>query len=130
MARPTIYSEEIVEKAREYRDLKRPNKDEVIPMIEGLVLYLHIAKDTIYQWIKDEDKKEFSYIVSEILAQQARILVGGSLKGKLNASISKLLLNKHGYRESHELGGLDGKALTINLVKFNDVDNDSPQSEA
>lgn len=100
--RPTKYSEEILELAKEYRDIKRPNKDEVIPMVEGLSLHLHIRKDTIYNWIKDEDKEEFSDVVAEILSKQARILSNGSLKGVLNASISKLLLNKHGYRESTE----------------------------
>lgn len=100
MARPTDYTEELLEKARMYL-LELPS-DEVVHSIEGLADYIGVTRPTIYDWESQEGKEEFSYIVEQIRHKQAKTLVNGSLKGILNASISKLMLTKHGYHDKQE----------------------------
>ena len=115
MARPTDYRPEIIELSKEYRDLQRPNDDEVIPSIEGLSLYINIARSTIYEWISQEGKEEFSDIVAQILANQGKMLINNGLIGKFNNSITKVMMSKHGYREGIEQMGKDGEKLTYNI---------------
>ena len=106
MARPTEYTEDIVEKAREYvlqfiHEDTRPD-DEVIPSIEGLAIHLDKHRDTLYAWEKEEGKEQFSDIMSTLRNIQAKVLLNGSLQNKLNPNISKALLSKHGYSEKTE----------------------------
>lgn len=109
--RPTIYNEEILTKTKEYIDSCTdiivdvsidPNKPIYktkvnIPTIEGLAYHLGINKDTIYTWRKE--KSEFSDLIEELLAKQAKELVNKGLSGDYNSTIAKVLLTKHGYRE-------------------------------
>lgn len=100
MARQTDYNEIIVKLANQYFNLPRTLEDEeIIPTIEGLALYIDVSRSTIYEWVKDEEKKEFSDIVERILEKQAQSLVNNGLKGKFTPTIAKVLLTKHGYRE-------------------------------
>lgn len=126
--RPTDYSKETIEKTRQYIDscedieeqqltglsLKGTelykNKLKVnIPTIEGLAFYLKVHKDTIYEWRKVYS--EFSDLIGELLAKQARELISKGLSGDYNPTIAKVLLTKHGYREGIEQTGSDGKDL-------------------
>lgn len=117
--RPTKYNKEIVALAKDY--LINFDKDgDVIPTIEGLALHINIVRDTIYLWIKRDDREEFSYIVSEILQKQARILVNKGLSSDFNASITKLMLTKHGYVDKVE-STVDA---TVKVKEFNDMYND------
>jgi hypothetical protein len=106
--RPTEYNGEILKKTREYIDSCSDELETVgdkiifsvnIPTIEGLAYHLKLHKDTIYTWRKEEDKKEFSDLIEELLAKQARELVNKGLSGRYNPTIAKVLLTKHGYRE-------------------------------
>lgn len=110
--RPTDYSEEILDKAREY--LLNLPQDEVIHSIEGLSDYLCIARSTIYDWASQEEKKDFSDILGKILVKQGKSLVNGGLNGKLNSTITKLILTKHDYRDEVKKE-IEGK-LTIGKV--------------
>ena len=114
--RPTDYNEAILSRAREYLNLIRPNENEAIPSIEGLALYLGISRPTVYDWAKQEDKKEFSYIVEDILSNQGRTLINKGLLGQFNPTIAKLLLSKHGYADKQELTGKDGEKLDMGVV--------------
>ncbi|MHB8484056.1 MAG: terminase small subunit [Nitrospiria bacterium] len=109
--RPTKYGPVIIERTKEYRDIKRPNDDEVVPSIEGLSVYIKIARSTIYEWIGQGDKKEFSDIVADILANQGKALINNGLSGKFAPTITKVILTKHGYREGIEQTGKDGMPL-------------------
>lgn len=101
--RPTDYNEDILRKAKEYRDIKRPTDDEVIPTVEGLALHLSISRKTVYAWAKEEGKEEFCNIVEEILIKQSATLQNSGLNNKFNASITKLLLSSnHGKHEKIE----------------------------
>ncbi len=125
--RPTIYTEEILTKTREYilgcedsieeyhktRGEKSDGYERIVkvklPSIEGLAYHLGIHKDTIYEWRKE--KVKFSELIEELLAKQARELINKGLSGDYNPTIAKVLLTKHGYREGTELTGKDGTNL-------------------
>lgn len=123
MGRPSEYSEEILVKCQEYFDIERPTNDEVIPTIEGLSLYLNVARQTIYDWKNHPDKKDFLYIIEKIMAKQGQGLITHGLDGKFNATISKVILTKHGYREGIEQSGPDGGPITIDIEKKAKIDD-------
>jgi len=116
MARPTIYSEEIIAKVEEYKNLEMPYEDEVIHSIEGLAVYAGIARSTLYKWKDEKGKEEFSDIFEEILEKQGRSLFNNGLNGKFAPTITKVILTKHGYREGIETTGKDGKDLNVNII--------------
>lgn len=102
--RPTKYTEELLAKCYEYLELKMPNKetDEVVHSIFGLCDYpgVDITTETAYQWVKDPDKEAFSDIVMRIMRKQGKTLIAGGLSETFSGQITKLLLSKHGYRDS------------------------------
>lgn len=124
MARPTSYNKEILEATKQYaKDWKTLFPEDVIPTIEGLSLHINIARSTIYDWISQEDNeelKEFSDIVGNILANQGKTLVNKGLTSEFNSSITKAILSKHGYREGTELTGLGGKDLIPESISQED----------
>jgi hypothetical protein len=123
MARPTIYSKEMIAKTKQYIEdcnsdyviVKRPyvdndgkEKEKVevkyevnLPTIEGLAYELDVHKDTIYAWRKE--KPEFSYLIERLLSKQAKQLVNKGLSGDYNSTIAKVILTKHGYREGTDI---------------------------
>jgi hypothetical protein len=114
MARPTKYSEEILVKTQAYIDAcndifetidGHTMKEVNIPTIEGLAYELKLNKDTIYSWRKEHE--EFSELIGQLLAKQAKSLVNKGLSGEYNPTIAKVLLTKHGYRE-----GIDSDITT------------------
>ena len=100
--RPTVYSEEILTKTRDYI-VNYEKFDDAIPSIAGLAVVLGISRETIYDWASQEEKKEFSYILADILSNQERILINKGLKGEFNSNITKLVLGKHGYKDSADI---------------------------
>lgn len=157
--RPTEYNEKILKKAKKYLELCQDEEERQIiglsakgtelyknklkvklPSIEGLAVYLGVARSTIYEWEKteNEDKSlkypEFSDILGKILAEQAQRLINNGLSGDYNSTISKLILTKHGYSDKQEITGADGKDLipkpilgTLNVSTHN---SDPQNSEA
>lgn len=135
--RPTLYSDEMLQKTREYIDacneehevryrpvLSRDGKNEVlnepyihynpkIPTIEGLAYELKVNKTTIYEW--ENKYEEFSNVIDELRNKQASQLVNKGLSGQYNSTIAKVLLTKHGYREGADLTTND-KDLPIPLL--------------
>ena len=107
MARPTDYTPQLLEKARDYLANYQVNYGDVVPQIAGLACALNVSRETIYAWSKEDDKEEFSDIVEQLRGNQERTLINGGLKGDLNASITKLALVKHGYQDQNktELAG-------------------------
>lgn len=103
IGRPSIYSEEMVAKAQGYLEgfesIDPVLDNEVIPTVAGLSIHLGISRDTVYDWAKQKDKEDFSYIVTQILASQESSLVNNGLRGSFNPTIAKLMLTKHGYSE-------------------------------
>lgn len=101
MGAPTKYSQEVLETAIDYVINFGDYGDEV-PTIAGLAMAIKTHRDTIYDWSKQEDKKEFSDIVKILMTNQERKLVNGGLNGSMNPTIAKLLLAKHGHSDKTE----------------------------
>lgn len=107
--RPTEYSQAILDLANMYLD--NLPEDEKLHSIEGLADYIDIARSTIYEWISQEEKKDFSDIVEKILNKQGKTLINKGIIGEFTPAITKVMLSKHGYREGIENMGKDGKDL-------------------
>jgi len=135
MARPTILNQELRDRAKLYieecedeeteyhktRGEKSDGYERIVkvklPSIEGLALYLDVARSTLYLW-KEEDK-EFSDIIDKLQEKQANMLINKGLSGDYNPTIAKVLLTKHGYREGVEQTGKDGKDFEIKTIVVN-----------
>ena len=128
MARPSEYNDQILVKAREYLD--NLPEDEVVHSIEGLADALGITRPTIYDWISQADKEEFSYIVEKVRQSQGKKLVNKGLSGDFNSKIAAVMLSKHGYREGHELTGKDGKDLPTPILANIDTKKDGENEGA
>ena len=100
--RPSKYTPELLKKAREYVD-GAWKLDDAVPMIVSLALYCDISKETVYAWMKDPEKEEFSDIAKRVEALQEKYLSKGGLDNSFNANITKLLLSKHGYSDKHDV---------------------------
>ena len=138
VGRPTNYGPHVLEQTREYIDrfkgesyellLAKEVKDEVIPTMEGLAEHLGRGRQTLYDWKDQEDKKEFSDMLDELLSRQARLLMNMGLSGKFNPQISKLVLAKHGYSEKTEntIANKEGQTFktesTFNFIPVNNGD--------
>ena len=121
IGRPTEYSEEILEKAREYLDSCQDETERVVdmeneekgyqkyknklvvnlPSVAGLALYLHVARKTIYNWA--DEHEDFLHILEDILAEQEKRLIENGLSGDYNPQITKLVLGKHGYHDKQDV---------------------------
>jgi len=112
VGRPTRYNKSILEKANSYISGEY-EKEEVIPTIAGLSLHLDISRDTVYDWSSQDDKREFSDIVSKLMAWQEVKLTNGGITGNFNASITKLMLTKHGYTDKQEQNVVSDISITV-----------------
>jgi hypothetical protein len=110
--RPTIFTPELLKKVDEYVNGGWVKVGDMIPSIAGLAVYLGTNREMIYEWSKQEDKKEFSYIVKGLLTNQERVLSNNGLNGKFNPNISKLILGKHGYSDKQDITSA-GKPVPI-----------------
>lgn len=117
VGRPTKLTDELIKQAENYLTTWKTVDQEAIPTIEGLAIRLGISRDTVYEWRKvpvptegaiPESKSlelhlQFSDIVNELQAKQARTLISNGLNGKFNPTITKLILSgKHNYVEKTE----------------------------
>lgn len=96
--RPTSWSLELEEKAWEYVNGGWRDVEHAVPMVVGLCSFIDRSSTAVYEWEKDEDK-EFKDIVKAIKEAQHLELFNKSLTGEYNASMSKLMLTKHGYSD-------------------------------
>ena len=94
---------ELLEECRRY--LKDFN---TLPSIAGLAVRLDVNRDTLQTWAKDEDKPEFSDIYGKLMAMQEDELIRNGLMGHFNASITKMILTKHGYSDKVDATSSDG----------------------
>lgn len=118
--RPTSYSAQTLELAHLY--LRKLPRDEAFHSIAGLADFLDITRETIYQWIEDEDKQDFSDIVKKIMMKQEKSLANNGAKGYFNSSITKLMMGKHGYHDKQEVGGLGGGAIEVSVEEKKRID--------
>ena len=117
--RPTDYTPELVDTARRYASGEwRTLHNHAIPSVAGLGKVLRKSRETLYDWAKQEEKKEFSDILRQLVSDQEFELIDGSLKGDLNSNIAKLALGKHGYSDKQDLNATGDVKVTI--VSFSD----------
>jgi hypothetical protein len=100
--RPTKYGPEMLAKAQEYLARWKALGD-VVPMLAGLCCHLEITKPTMQDWERDEDKPEFSAVCARVRVLQEQALINKGLSRESDASLSKLLLMKHGYSDRQEV---------------------------
>lgn len=110
--RPTKYSEEILLKANQYFDEclygKKDDNGKLIraprtPLMEELELELDISDDTIINWAKDPEKKEFLATYNKIKKLYRMRLKQILIKGKSNPLGPKFLLEvDHGLISSEK----------------------------
>jgi len=81
--------------------------------VVGLVKYIERSKTCVYEWAKDEDKKEFKDILERINEIQRQVLINKGLSGEFNSNITKLVLGKHGFSEKKELSGDPDKPVQV-----------------
>lgn len=97
--RPTLYSDEINEKAREYLRFCREKPN--IPFIEELALELDVCRDTILEWTRQHE--EFSCTIQMLMLLQSFLLKKGSLCKKLQPNVAIFLLKaNHGLTDDPE----------------------------
>lgn len=97
MARPTSYNEEVIALAYDYLENYNTKYKDAIPMIVGLCKAIGRARDTVYDWVKHEDKAEFSDIVKCISECQEQRLINGTLLKEFEPRTANMLLARHGY---------------------------------
>ena len=128
--RPTKYSEEVLEKAKDYLANYR-NYGDVVPTIEGLACELQVNRNTLYDWASNDEYHEFSNTFTTIKEKQARLLLSGGLTSELNTAITKLMLANHGYRDKQVVdntssdGSMSPQPNIIEIVPFNGEEDKS-----
>lgn len=120
MADKSDYTPEMLEKAQEYLNVWE-SLGETIPTKEGLADYLGKAVSTIYKWANEADKKEFSEVMDKVMTRQGKGLLNGGLRNEYNSTITKLMLGKHGYKDSTETDITSGGEKIGIDVSFKDT---------
>lgn len=133
MGRPTKYTKELLDAAREYLETYTEDGSPV-PSVVGLALHIGIDKSTCYDWANHEDKREFSDILKRVSMMQEQKLISGGLGGDFNPAFAKMMMTKHGYSDKVEQdvkssdGSMTPKAVpmtfTINGVEPDEQSND------
>lgn len=120
---------ETIEKAKEYLHGGYETVGEVMPSVAGLACYCGKSRETMYDYQKQSS--EFSDIVASVLTLQESKLLNNGVTGVFNATITKLLLTKHGYSERHEV---DNKSSDGSMspqptsISFEVVDADTDET--
>ena len=116
--RPSDYTPEIVEKAWAYVNGGWEEVGDPVPSVAGLACEIGIRRETCHVWANDETK-EFSNILSAIAEKQERQLLRGGLSSVFNASITKMMMTKHGYSDAtkNEVSGPDGGAIPVEIKR-------------
>lgn len=114
--RPSKLTDALIEKAGRYASTEYLLHGEVIPTIEGLSVYLNVSRSTIYKW--KSDNQEFSDILEDLMARQAKELFSNGLRGDFNPTITKLILTKHGYsdRVEQDVTSSDGALAPTSII--------------
>lgn len=99
---PSTYDREIIEKSLDYLE-NFSNYEQVVPTVAGLAVHIGKSRETVYEWSKKEDRKEFSDILCQLMAKQEILLVNKGLSGEFNPAIDKMMLTKHGYSDKQEV---------------------------
>lgn len=125
--RHTEYKAEYVGLAQQYLescvDTYIDGKIDVnLPTIEGLALFLHVSRASVYVWA--DENPDFADTLQEILAKQKQKLVNSGLAEKYNSTIAKLILSaNHNMREKTDLTSDDKPIQQITGMQIIDDRN-------
>jgi len=97
--RPSKYDPSVLPIVREYIDNYSEHGD-VIPQIAALHKILDVSVSSIYRW--EENEEQFREVLDELRQAQHKVLLNGGISGDFNATITKLVLTKHGYTDKTE----------------------------
>lgn len=99
MGRPTKFNDEVLAKAKEYLEAWEELGD-YIPQLAGLSEHCQISETSRKKYEKENE--EFATLCARVRARQQRVLINKGLSRESEASLSKLLLMKHGYSDRVE----------------------------
>lgn len=120
--RPSKLDEALYQAADDYLYGGWEEEGDQVPSIEGLAISLGVSRSSVKLWASQDDR--FSATVEGIKACQARRLINRGLSGDFNQSITKLLLNNHGYTEktetqnTHSFESLSDDELAAKIESF------------
>jgi len=122
--RPTKKTDDVITKAQDYIN-GGYLKDELVPTIAGLSLYINIRRSTIYKWATEN--QIFSDILEKVMAAQEHKLINGGLTGEYNSTITKLMLTKHGYsdKQETEVTGKDGAPVSVAVIDATQISTEA-----
>lgn len=108
--------QDCIEPAWQYVNGGFQQENDVFPSVAGLAVALGVSRESIHAWARENP--EFSDIVKALMAKQEKMLKNGGILGEYNASITKLLLTKHGYSDKVDtsLTGAEGGPVQIQEV--------------
>lgn len=122
--RPSEYKTEFIEKVDEY--LKTVGREQTtLPTREGFAQFIGVDTDTLVEWDKQENKKEFSVALKKITELQRQQLMNDGMYGgkEVNSAMAIFLLKaNHGLIETNrqEITGKDGEPVSIISYGNND----------
>ncbi len=123
--RPTLYSAEMVAKAKEYIDGGWKDTEDVMPSHIGMRKYIGVSSSTLYLW--GQNHPDFSDILKECKEAQESVLLNNGLLGGFNSNITKLALGKHGYHDKSDSNVNANVNANVEWV-VDATGNDSPTS--
>jgi hypothetical protein len=123
--RPSKLTPEVIEKAWEYIDwvqseeamipVKDIYADGIVvgqhkvpqcPNLAGLACYLKVARETLYEWGKNNE--EIRHIIKEVQSLQENLLVKEGLSGRFNSQVTnRILAAKHDYKDKSDVTSND-----------------------
>ena len=120
MARPTEYSDELLERAEFYIDEGYKEQGDAIPSIVGMSRYVERSRRSLYNY--GTDHPEFLHTLERCNDEQLRVTMNGGINGEFNATIAKLVMANHGFSDKvdNTHSGPDGKpveTITRTIVK-------------
>lgn len=133
LGRPTDYSEEVLERLKEYYSMCGREQTE-LPTVEGFANFIDVDPDTIGNW--GDKHPDFFGAIKKLKSRQKNQLINDGLYGgkEVNQAMAIFLLKaNHGLKETSvtELTGKDGIPLleTLKDVRNNDSTQETKGTE-
>ena len=96
--RPTLYTKELNQAAKDYVLGGYEEEGHPFPSVVGVAVTLNIAKSTLYTW-GDDNRGDISDTLDQCQDHQELKVMNGSITNVLNPTISKLVLANFGYHD-------------------------------
>lgn len=80
-----------------------------LPKLSELAKVLGVTRETLRVWA--DEHPNFSAVTEIIMRDQESALIDNGLNGVYNPALTRLMMAKHGYRETAELVGAGGRSF-------------------